>query len=65
MNQVRSWRAEGLPACYTVDAGPNIHVICPESEAHTIDKRLRDIPGVQDVLVARPGGPAQIVKNGD
>jgi diphosphomevalonate decarboxylase len=64
MDRVRAWRAEGLPACYTVDAGPNIHVICPESEAHTIDKRLRDIPGVQDVLVARPGGPAQLIANG-
>lgn len=61
MNQVRAWRAEGIPACYTVDAGPNVHVICPESEARIIDKRLREIPGVQDVLVARAGGPAKIV----
>ena len=65
MNQVRAWRAEGLPACYTVDAGPNVHVICPETEAHIVDKRLRQIPGIQDVLVARAGGPAKIVKNGD
>lgn len=61
MNKVRQWRAEGIPACYTVDAGPNVHVICPESEAHMIDKKLREIPGVEDVLVARPGGPAKIV----
>jgi diphosphomevalonate decarboxylase len=61
MNQVRAWRAEGIPACYTVDAGPNIHVICPETEAHLIEKRLREIPGVEKVLVARAGGPAKIV----
>jgi diphosphomevalonate decarboxylase len=61
MNKVRSWRAEGIPACYTVDAGPNVHVICPEPEAYVIDKRLREIPGVDDVLVARAGGPAKIV----
>lgn len=65
MNSVRSWRAEGIPTCYTVDAGPNIHVICPETEAHVIEKRLRDIPGVEKVLVARAGGPAKIVKNGE
>jgi diphosphomevalonate decarboxylase len=65
MGQVRAWRAEGIPACYTVDAGPNVHVICPESEAQIIDKRLREIPGVQNVLLARAGGGAQIVKNGD
>jgi diphosphomevalonate decarboxylase len=65
MNRVRAWRAEGIPACYTVDAGPNVHVICPDTEATLIDKRLREIPGVQNVLVARAGGGAQIVKNGD
>src|SRR5215211_3260255 len=61
MMKVRAWRMEGLPACYTVDAGPNVHVICPESEAHIIDQRLREIPGVSDVLVARAGDGAKIV----
>jgi diphosphomevalonate decarboxylase len=65
MNRVRGWRAEGIPACYTVDAGPNVHVICPETEAHVIDKKLREISGVEDVLLARPGGAAKIVNNGD
>jgi diphosphomevalonate decarboxylase len=63
MNRVRAWRADGIPVCYTVDAGPNVHVICPESEAHTIDKRLREIPGVDDVLVARVGEGAKLIEN--
>jgi diphosphomevalonate decarboxylase len=61
MNRVRAWRGEGIPACYSVDAGPNVHVICPEAEAHIVDRKLREIYGVEDVLVARPGGPAKIV----
>jgi mevalonate pyrophosphate decarboxylase len=48
-----------------VDAGANVHVICLETEAHIVDKRLREIKGVENVLVARAGGPAQIVKNGN
>jgi diphosphomevalonate decarboxylase len=63
MHYVRQWRMEGIPACYTVDAGPNVHVICPETEATTIEKRLREIKGVGNVLVARVGGPAKIVQN--
>jgi diphosphomevalonate decarboxylase len=55
---------EGIPVCYTVDAGPNVHVICPETEAHIIDTRLRETKGVENVLVARVGGPAKIVENG-
>lgn len=64
MNAVRQWRSEGLPVCYTVDAGPNVHVICPETEARVVDKKLREIEGVTNVLVARAGGAAKIV-NGD
>ena len=65
MESVRQWRVEGIPVCYTVDAGANVHVICPEAEAHTVDKRLREIQGVENVLVARAGGAAQLVTNGD
>jgi diphosphomevalonate decarboxylase len=64
MQRVRQWRAEGVPVCYTVDAGPNVHVICPESEAHSVEKLLREIKGVEKVLVARAGGPAKVVENG-
>ena len=65
MSRVRTWRAEGLPVCYTVDAGPNIHVICPATEADDIEKRLREIPGVERVLLTRAGSGAAIVTNGD
>ncbi|MBN2115710.1 MAG: diphosphomevalonate decarboxylase [Anaerolineales bacterium] len=61
MNSVRQWRSEGSQVCYTMDAGPNMHVICHEMEAQLIEQRLRALRGVQDVLVARPGGPAKIV----
>jgi diphosphomevalonate decarboxylase len=65
MNCVRQWRTEGLLVCYTVDAGPNVHVICLEKEGGTkaplIEQKLRVIQGVHEVLVARPGGPAKIV----
>jgi diphosphomevalonate decarboxylase len=65
MNCVREWRADGIPVCYTVDAGPNIHVLCPETEAQIVDKKLREIRGVDNVLVARPGGAAQLLANGN
>ena len=61
MDAVRKWRGDGLPACYTVDAGPNIHVICPREYIGETEKNLRELPGVQDVLVAGVGGPARIV----
>ncbi len=65
MSCVRQWRMDGLQVCYTVDAGANVHVICPETEAQAVEKSLSELSGVENVLVARAGGPAQIIKNGD
>ncbi len=61
MQAVRAWRADGLPAAYTIDAGPNVHVICPEVNAPQVIEKLEEIPGVRQVLSARPGGPARLV----
>jgi diphosphomevalonate decarboxylase len=65
MNSVRDWRMAGLPVCYTVDAGPNVHILCPAEHAQTVKKQLRQIKGVENVLTAKAGGPAKIVSNGD
>ena len=35
MHAVQEWRGQGLAACYTIDAGPNVHVICPEEIRRT------------------------------
>lgn len=63
MNAVREWRADRLSVCYTVDAGPNVHVICLETDEKVVENKLREIEGVTDVLVAKAGGAARIVEN--
>jgi len=55
MHAVRAWRDEGLPACFTIDAGANVHVLCLSADADALDQRLRNLPGVQTVLANRPG----------
>ena len=60
MQAVRDWRAHDWPVLYTVDAGPNVHVICLSSFIDTISAELRHIPGVTQVLIAHPAGPARI-----
>ena len=62
MEAVREWRRNGLDVCYTVDAGPNIHVICKREQAKVVERRVREIPGVQNVLVATVGGPARLAE---
>jgi diphosphomevalonate decarboxylase len=61
MQAVTEWRQSGLPACYTIDAGPNVHVICPPEQSEQISRRLRRISGVDEVLVSHTGGPARLL----
>ncbi len=61
MQAVREWRAQGLAVAYTIDAGPNVHVICNGGQAEAVEKRLSEVAGVGKVLRARVGGGAEIV----
>lgn len=64
MLTVTKWRKEkALPVCYTIDAGPNVHVICEESASAQIHEQLLQIPGVLQVLKARPAGPARLCQS--
>jgi diphosphomevalonate decarboxylase len=60
MQAVQSLRRDGLPAFYTLDAGPNVHVICPASSASQVESFLGTLPGVLQVLTAHPGGGARL-----
>ncbi len=61
MEEVQKWRAQGLPACFTIDAGPNVHIITPVEHKVEVERRLRAISGVQTVLTALPGGGASLI----
>lgn len=62
MQAVREARAGGLPVCYTVDAGPNVHVICEARAAGQTVALLARLPGVRQVLQAGVGGPARLIE---
>lgn len=56
MNAVRQWRADGLESYFTLDAGPNVHILVESKDAGDLAERVRALEGVQDVLTSRPGG---------
>ncbi len=63
MKLIPQWRQSGLAVCYTLDAGPNVHVICEASAAAEAQKRLEQIPGVKNILKAVPGGAARLARD--
>lgn len=61
MRRVRALRHGGTPVCYTIDAGPNVHCLCPATHAEKVHADLQNIPQVARLLRAVPGGPARLV----
>jgi diphosphomevalonate decarboxylase len=63
IHTVQAWRRGGLPVCYTIDAGPNVHVLCLGEMAHQVVAQLNQIHGVENVLSAPPGPPAHLIES--
>lgn len=58
---VPDWRKEGLPCAYTLDAGPNVHILCPALQENQVRGKLESMDGIQSVLSASAGGPAYLI----
>jgi diphosphomevalonate decarboxylase len=57
---VQRWRAEGIAVYFTLDAGPNVHLICEAKDAPQVAELAQSIEDVQQVLVNAPGGAARL-----
>ena len=43
INKIRDFREETkIPLCFTLDAGPNVHLLYPESEAEKVEHFIKD-----------------------
>jgi len=62
IKSVPMWRNQGIPCAYTVDAGPNVHILCPASSKDDISSRLSNMDGVVTVLETSAGGPARLLE---
>jgi diphosphomevalonate decarboxylase len=61
LHRVWALRAEGTQAFFTVDAGPQVKVLCAPADAERVSAALRAVPGVERVLTCAPGGAAEVV----
>ncbi len=61
IHSVMEWRDEGLESYFTIDAGPQVKIMCMEKDVEEIKKRLSEIEGIERVIVCKPGGEARLV----
>lgn len=64
VHAVQAWRKSGIGVCFTIDAGPNIHLLCEGSEQAALVARLDPllVEMGASTISSRPGGGAWIVE---
>lgn len=55
MEQVKKLREQGLSCYYTIDAGPNVKILCKQSESQHIIKELSQIMSSEALILTKPG----------
>jgi len=62
MDEVEKLREKGIKAYYTIDAGPNVHIITlPEYESE-IENLFKGKDYVEEIYKSKPGGDAKVVE---
>jgi diphosphomevalonate decarboxylase len=62
LEAVQYWRQEGLQVCFTIDAGPNVHVLCSGKDDEAVKRKLTALANVRSLLKCTPGGPAWLLE---
>jgi len=61
MHRVRELRKEGVPAFFTIDAGPQLKAVCEPGSSDRVAASLGEIPGVVEVLRCGLGDGARVI----
>ena len=62
IHSVIEWREAGLECYFTIDAGPHVKIWCKDKDVQELRQRLSSIQGIEEVIHAKPGPDARLVK---
>ena len=61
MHAVYEWRAQGFPVYFTIDAGPNVHLICEAKDEQKVVEKVRQLGVVNEIVVNKPSKGAGLL----
>lgn len=62
MERIRALRASGVPAYFTLDAGPHVKVLVQRESVAEVERALLEVPGVERVIASGAGQGAELVE---
>ena len=63
IHQIRRLRQSGTEAYFTIDAGPQVKVLCLPEDQDKVEASLKAIPGVIRIIKTRPGQGIRLLEN--
>lgn len=63
MDAVVGWRKQGLGVYFTIDAGPNVHLICEAKDEAAVVKKAQTVAGVENIIANKPARGAHLIDN--
>jgi diphosphomevalonate decarboxylase len=61
LKALQQLRDDGVQAFGTIDAGPHVVSLCEARDAAAVERALRNVSGVRDVLACAPAGGARLL----
>lgn len=61
MKAVKGWRNDGLPVYFTIDAGPNVHLLCEGKHEARLIEMIKTLTGIEEIIPNKPAEGANII----
>jgi len=65
MKLVKKARENGLPVYFTIDAGPNLHLICEKKDSDSVAGLIKNLDYIKQIIVNAPAKGARLIETGD
>ena len=63
IHKIMELRERGLKCYFTIDAGPQVKILCEKKDLKEIVKEIKKLIGAKNVIIAKPGPCPKITKN--
>lgn len=61
MEAVKQWRKDSIPVYFTIDAGPNVHLICEGKDEDRVLDALNTVDGIEDIIQNKVSVGARVI----
>lgn len=64
IQKIKEMKFSGIGIFYTIDAGPQVKIICKAKHADQVISEMKSIPNIQDIIEVNLGQGARLINEG-